>query len=231
MIVVAYGLIIPQNILNLPKNGCLNIHCSLLPKWRGAAPIQRSLLAGDEETGITIIQMNAGLDTGDILYKQSILVDCHETTKSLYEKMLPVSESSISFVINNYSILNPEKQNNNESSYAEKIIKEETRINWGESVEVIERKIRGYNPVPGAFTIFNDKIFKIWDSFILNKGNHNFKPGTFIINKKEFVVYCGSGILSLKEVQLAGSKRLEIKSFLAGCQTIQETRCFSSLQS
>lgn len=217
MVVAAYGLIIPQRILDLPKNGCLNIHGSLLPKWRGAAPIQRALLAGDEETGITIIQMNAGLDTGDMLLKHVVKIDELETTQSLYDKLTLVGAASICSVINNYDILPHEKQINDLSCYAEKLTKEEAKINWNEDVITIERKIRGYNPIPGAFTILNDKIFRIWKSKIVHTNSHQFKPGTFIsISKKEFIVACGSGFLSLEEVQLPGSKKLDIKSFLAG---------------
>jgi len=217
MVVAAYGLIIPQRILDLPKNGCLNIHGSLLPRWRGAAPIQRSLLAGDKETGITIIQMNSGLDTGDMLLKHSDHINEDETTQSLYDKLTLIGAASICSVINNYNFLTPEKQNNDLSSYAEKLTKEEAQINWSEDVITIERKIRGYNPIPGAFTILNDKVLRIWKSKIINIDSHQFKPGAFVsISKKEFIVACGTGILSLEEVQFPGSKKLDIKSFLAG---------------
>lgn len=217
MVVAAYGLIIPQRILDLPKNGCLNIHGSLLPRWRGAAPIQRSLLAGDKETGITIIQMNSGLDTGDMLLKHSVHINEDETTQSLYDKLTLIGAASICSVINNYNFLTPEKQNNDLSSYAEKLTKEEAQINWSEDVITIERKIRGYNPIPGAFTILNDKVLRIWKSKIINIDSHQFKPGAFVsISKKEFIVACGTEILSLEEVQFPGSKKLDIKSFLAG---------------
>lgn len=226
MVVAAYGLIIPQRILDLPKNGCLNIHGSLLPRWRGAAPIQRALLAGDEETGITIIQMNSGLDTGDMLLKHAIKIDKKETTQTLYDKLTLVGAASICAVLNNYSILPHEKQNNDYSCYAEKLTKDEAQIDWKEDVKIIERKIRGYNPIPGAFTLLNDKVFRIWKSSIFNDNPHNFKPGTFIsVNKKEFLVACGNGILSLEEVQLPGSKKLDIKSFLAGYKSTEQS-CF-----
>ena len=226
MVVAAYGLIIPQRILDLPKNGCLNIHGSLLPRWRGAAPIQRSLLAGDKETGITIIQMNAGLDTGDMLLKHSVSIDDDETTQTLYDKLTLVGAASICAVLNNYDILPHEKQNDEHSCYAEKLTKEEAKIDWNEDAITIERKIRGYNPIPGAFTVLNDKVFRIWKASIVNNNSHDFKPGTFIsVNKKEFLVACGNGILSLEEVQLPGSKKLDIKSFLAGYK-LTEQSCF-----
>lgn len=223
MIVAAYGLIIPQRILNLPKNGCLNIHGSLLPKWRGAAPIQRSLLAGDNTTGITIIQMNAGLDTGDMLLKYPIDIVTNDTTGSLYEKLKVVGATSICSAIKNYSSLIHHKQDNNLSSYAEKLTKEEAKINWNEESTIVERKIRGYNPVPGAFTILDDKVFRIWKATIVNNDSHNYTPGQFVsLTTKEFLVACSKGILSLQEVQLPNSKKLDIKSFLSGLKKSEQ---------
>lgn len=217
MVVAAYGLIIPQRILDIPKNGCLNIHGSLLPRWRGAAPIQRALIAGDSTTGITIIQMNAGLDTGDMLLKYPVNIEKHDTTGSLYDKLTLAGAVCIDSVIKNYYQLIPEKQNDALSCYAEKLNKEESKIDWSEDSITIERKIRGYNPIPGSFTILDNKVFRVYKARVVDNNKHNHRPGTFIsITKKEFLVACGHGVIALEEVQMPGSKKLDIKSFLAG---------------
>lgn len=217
MVVAAYGLIIPQRILDLPKNGCLNIHGSLLPQWRGAAPIQRALLAGDKTTGITIIQMDSGLDTGDMLLKYPVDIDEQDTTASLYDKLTLVGAAAICSVVKNYNLLIPEQQNSSLSNYAAKLTKEEAQINWNEEAIVVERKIRGYNPIPGAFTLLNDKVLRVWRATVINNDSHNYQAGEFIsLTKKEFIVACKKGIISLKEVQLPGSKKMDIKSFLSG---------------
>lgn len=227
MIVAAYGLIIPQRILDLPKNGCLNIHGSLLPKWRGAAPIQRALLTGDTSTGITIIQMNAGLDTGDMLLKYPVDINTTDTTSSLYEKLTVAGASSICSAIKNYSNLSHEKQDNDLSCYAEKLTKEEAQINWNEEAIIVERKIRGYNPFPGAFTMLNDKVLRIWKASIVNNESHNYKPGEFVsLTTKQFLVACSKGVIALEEVQIPGSKKLHIKSFLSGLKK-SEQKTFS----
>lgn len=225
MVVAAYGLIIPQRILDLPKNGCLNIHGSLLPQWRGAAPIQRALLAGDKVTGITIIQMDSGLDTGDMLLKYPVEINEEDTTGSLYDKLTLVGAASICSVINDYQLLHPEKQDDTLSNYAVKLTKEEAQINWHEEAVTIERKIRGYNPIPGAFTYLNDKVFRIWSAKILHNESHNYIPGEFIsLTNKEFLIACSKGILSLEQVQLPGSKKMDIKSFLSGFKNNQQTK-------
>lgn len=224
MVVAAYGLIIPQRILDLPKNGCLNIHGSILPKWRGAAPIQRSLIAGDSITGVTIIQMNAGLDTGDMLLKCPVNIDSDDTTGKLYDKLTLAGALSICSVIKNYDLLIPEKQNDSLSCYAQKLTKEEAEINWNEDAITIERKIRGYNPIPGAYTTLNGKILRILSASVLNNENHHYKAGEFIsLTNKEFLVACYKGIISLKEVQLPGSKKLDIKSFLSGYKKTEQS--------
>lgn len=217
MIVAAYGLIIPQRILDIPKNGCLNIHGSLLPKWRGAAPIQRALLAGDTITGITIIQMDSGLDTGDMLLKHSVNIEQTDTSGSLYDKLTLVGAAAINACLNEYCLITPEKQNNSETCYAEKLTKEEAKIDWNDEAELVIRKIRGYNPIPGAFTILDGKIFKIWKAELIHNDLHSLKAGEIIlIDNKKFLVACAKGVISLSEVQLPGNKRLDIQSFLSG---------------
>lgn len=222
MIVAAYGLIIPQHILNIPKYGCLNIHGSLLPRWRGAAPIQRALLAGDKMTGITIIQMDSGLDTGDILLKYPVEINYTDTTGSLYDKLTLIGAAAINACINEYFHITPEKQNNFDTCYAEKLTKEEAQINWNDDAETVIRKIRGYNPIPGAFTVLNDKIFRIWNAQLIDNNKHSYEPGEFVsLTNKEFLVACSKGMISLSEVQLPGSKKLKIQSFLSGLKTQQ----------
>lgn len=224
MVVAAYGLIIPQRILDIPKNGCLNIHGSLLPKWRGAAPIQRALLAGDKTTGITIIQMNAGLDTGDMLLKYPVIIEDSDTTGTLYDKLTLAGAACINSVIKSYYTIIPEKQNDSLSCYAEKITKEEAQINWEQDAVTVERKIRSYNPIPGAFTFLDNKVLRIYKARIVNNHAHNHAPGEFVsITKKEFLVACGQGVLALEEVQMPGSKKLDIKSFLAGFKQKEQT--------
>lgn len=225
MVVAAYGLIIPQRILSLPKNGCLNIHGSLLPRWRGAAPIQRALMAGDKETGVTIIQMNSGLDTGDMLLSYPLTIENDDTTVSLYDKLAIAGAACICETIDNYSILTPQKQDDSNSCYAEKLTKTESKINWNEDCFTIERKIRGYNPMPGAFTTLNNKVFKIWKASVWNDQKHNYQPGEFVsITNKAFFVACSTGIISLKQVQLPGSKKLEIHQFLQGYRKTEQLK-------
>lgn len=225
MVVAAYGLIIPQRILDIPKNGCLNIHGSLLPRWRGAAPIQRALLAGDKTTGITIIQMDSGLDTGDMLLKYPVTIDEYDTTGSLYDKLTLIGAAAINACINEYFQIIPEKQNNLDTCYAEKLTKEEAKIDWNDEAALVVRKIRGYNPIPGAFTFLNDKLLRVWKAELIHNEEHTYQAGEFVsLNNKEFLVACSKGIIALSEVQLPGSKRLEIKSFLSGYKKSSQTK-------
>ncbi len=213
MIVAAYGLIIPQAILTVPRLGCLNIHASLLPRWRGAAPIQRAILAGDTHTGITIMQMDAGLDTGDMLLRQSIPISAEDTAGSLHDKL-----AALGAVLINKTLANScaaIKQDTARATYAAKLTKDEARIHWNESAEIIARKIRAYNPVPGAATVLNGALFKIWRARAVHAASG--APGTVMdAASDELIVACGDGALQIAELQRAGGKRLAIEAFLAG---------------
>lgn len=217
MVVVAYGLILPKELLSAPKLGCVNIHVSLLPKWRGAAPIQRAVLEGDKETGIAIMQMDEGLDTGDILLLERVLIGIKETSGSLHDKLAKIGAEKIVEFLINHDKFTPQKQAEVGISYAHKLDKEEARIDWSDSAELIERKIRGYNPFPGAFSFLDGVLHKIWAADII-KETHNQIAGTIIkANDKELYIACGNNsVLSVLEIQEAGSKRKNINQYVQG---------------
>ncbi|RLR54086.1 methionyl-tRNA formyltransferase, partial [Pseudomonas aeruginosa] len=171
MIVVAYGMILPKAVLDIPRLGCLNVHGSLLPRWRGAAPIQRSLWAGDKETGVTIMQMDIGLDTGDMLYKASCPITNEDTSASLYEKLAELGPKAL---INTLDLIttdqiSPEKQDNHLANYAEKLSKEEAKIDWSLSAEQIERCIRAFNPWPISYFTLDEQSIKVWKAHVIAK--------------------------------------------------------------
>jgi methionyl-tRNA formyltransferase len=164
MVVAAYGLILPQAVLDLPRLGCLNIHASLLPRWRGAAPIQRAILAGDTETGITIMQMDAGLDTGAMLLKTPVPILETDTAASLHDTLAAAGASAIVAALANYPSLVPQTQDDTQATYAAKLSKEEARLDWHQSAEVLARAVRAYNPAPGAWTLLDGAPLKIWSA-------------------------------------------------------------------
>lgn len=216
MIVAAYGLILPQAVLDMPKYGCLNIHASLLPRWRGAAPIQRAILAGDAETGITIMQMDAGLDTGDMLsvYSTPILAD--DSAASLHDKLAEQGAQAIVAALANLPKLQAarQKQPAEGTTYAEKLRKEEAAIDWKKPASELDRMIRAFNPFPSAQTTLHDTAVKIWRA-VLASGSG--KPGEILsVDKNGIVVACGTGALQLIELQKAGGKRMDAAAFLAG---------------
>ena len=218
MIVVAYGQILPQAILDMPKYGCLNIHASLLPRWRGAAPIQRAILAGDKQTGIGIMQMQAGLDTGDILLEKTCDITDTDTAQSLHDKLAIMGSEAIIETLLNLDDLQAVKQDSDNISYAEKLTKSEAWINWGQSAQQINQQIRAFNPYPiaqcnASSDKFDNKVLRIISASVLNKTT-NHKPGEVInCSKGECLIATGDGILSLETVQLAGKKALNIKDF------------------
>lgn len=211
-VVVAYGLILPQSVLTIPRLGCINIHASLLPRWRGASPIQQAILANDSETGICIMQMDEGLDTGDILSTYRCAISPTETTESLTEKLITLGKSSLLDTLTalEEGTLCPIKQNNIEACYAPKISKQDAKINWHESAAMIDRKIRAFNPWPVAFT----DTLRIWSA---NPTNSilTAAPGTMVNRHNDAVeVATGAGTLQLSEVQFPGGKRLVVKELL-----------------
>ena len=217
MVVAAYGLILPQAVLNIPHLGCLNIHASLLPRWRGAAPIQRAILAGDNETGITIMQMDAGLDTGAILSNHRIAIASDDTTQSLHDKLSLLGSRSIveALALLQQDKLVPVMQDEMQACYAAKIKKIEAAIDWQQSAEKVNRVVRAFNPSPGAYTYFRNYVLKIWQAKIV--AGKTGKPGEIItVDREGISVACHSGMLRLEMVQKPGGKKLNIIDFLTG---------------
>ena len=219
MIVVAFGMILPSELIEIPRLGCVNVHASLLPRWRGAAPIQRAIEAGDQKTGVTIMQMDAGLDTGPILSQVSCPIEATETSASLRFKLAQMGARELCrmlpFILN--QDLQPVKQNENESTYARKLSKAEAEINWHESAESIVCKIRALNPWPVTHTWINSERIKVWNAQLDSTPATNTAPGKVIdAGKRKVVVGTGDGAVRLLEVQKIGKKRLSIENFLNG---------------
>ena len=226
MVVVAYGQILPKNTLQTPRLGCLNIHASLLPRWRGAAPIERAILAGDKETGISIMQMNEGLDTGNVLLEKKYLISEFETSQTLTDNLSSLGADTIIEALSNLSDLKARPQNNNDASYAKKILKNEAQIDWNQSAETISRIIRAFNPRPIAQTNakakqFENNVLRITEAEVIQDKTIQ-APGTIIEYGKGFCyVATANGVLSLKKVQLAGKKEVSIKDFNNAYQLIE----------
>lgn len=215
MVVAAYGLILPAPVLHMPRYGCLNIHASLLPRWRGAAPIQRAILAGDVETGITIMQMDEGLDTGKMLLKKSCAIAVNDTAQTLHDKLEKLGAEAIIEALSKICNLTGITQDNALATYAAKIIKSEAQLDWTQSAAQLDRAIRAYNPVPGAYTILNDTTIKIWQASesVPMQG----EPGTVLaINKHDIQVSCGQGSLKLQILQRPNGKSLPVSQFVQG---------------
>ncbi len=225
MIVVAYGLILPSDVLQTPKHGCVNIHASLLPRWRGAAPIQRAIQAGDETTGITIMQMDQGLDTGNMLLKSNCKIESTETGSSLHDHLAKQGCQSINQFLANFdpqtgSPLAPgEQQQDDQACYAHKLSKVEAEIDWNESAIAIERKIRAFNAWPVSFTYVGSNRLRVWQAQLLSSGSAGSvapQPGKIIeVNKQQIVVECGDGQhLGLQQLQTDGSRAMSVAEVL-----------------
>jgi methionyl-tRNA formyltransferase len=213
IVVAAYGLILPAALLAVPPRGCLNVHASLLPRWRGAAPIQRALLAGDSTTGITIMQMDEGLDTGPILLQEAIAITPDDTAGSLHDKLAALGARLLLRALD--APATPVAQDANAATYAARIARSEADIEWREPAAAIERRVRAFNPVPGAQTRHTGAVLKIWRAG-LEHGIHA-APGTVCAaGPAGIVVACGTDALRITELQRAGGKRLAAGAFLAG---------------
>lgn len=215
MVVAAYGLILPQSVLNIPAQGCLNIHASLLPRWRGAAPIQRAILAGDHETGITIMQMDAGLDTGDMLLKKSCTIAPDDTAETLHDKLSVLGARAIVEALREMQSgrLQALKQDDTLATYAAKIGKEEAILDWNRSAAELERTVRGYFPFPVANTSSNDTTIKILKAAPCPGGPA--EPGTILgVDKDAIRVACRDGALALAVLQKPGGKPLHAAQFV-----------------
>ena len=220
MVVAAYGLILPQWVLDTPRLGCLNIHASLLPRWRGAAPIHRAIEAGDAETGVTIMQMDAGLDTGDMCVIERLPIAADDTTASLHDKLATLGGRLIVEALEMAACggLNRTPQPVNGVTYAHKIEKAESNIDWSESAEVIARRLRAFNPFPGGATHLGNEAIKVWEA---SAEAGSGAPGTVLSADAQGVrVACGSGVLNLTLLQRAGGKRLAAGDFLRGFEIL-----------
>lgn len=216
MVVAAYGLILPQAVLDLPRFGCINIHASLLPRWRGAAPIQRAILAGDRESGVCIMQMEAGLDTGPVLQSSSIPISDDDTAATLHDKLATLGAGLIVDVLARLP-LTATPQPESGVTYAAKIEKSEAPIDWRLPASQLACKVRAFDPFPGAVADLDGQAIKIWRAEVVDIATLGKLPGTILsVDRHEVLVACGQGALRLTELQKAGGKRLPASSFLAG---------------
>jgi methionyl-tRNA formyltransferase len=217
MIVAAYGLLLPPAVLAIPRHGCLNIHASLLPRWRGAAPIQRAILAGDRETGITIMQMDRGLDTGAMLLREALPIEEQDTAQTLHDKLAAQGAACVvrALQLLERDALRGEPQDESAATYAAKLLKTEGLLDWNKSAAELSRAVRAYNPFPVAQARFRGETWRIWRARA--EGRQAGQPGEIVRADKEgILVACGEGALRLQEIQKAGGKRLDTAVFLAG---------------
>lgn len=216
MVVVAYGLILPKVVLDTPRLGCINVHGSILPRWRGAAPIQRALWAGDKETGVTIMQMDVGLDTGDMLLKTYLPIEDDDTSASLYEKLAQQGPDALLQALEGLAngTLAAEKQDEALANYAEKLSKEEARLDWTKSATQLWQEVRAFNPWPVSYFEHQGNTIKVWQTQVSTTSS-NAAPGTIIsASKKGIEVATGDGVLTLLSMQLPGKKPLSVADIL-----------------
>jgi methionyl-tRNA formyltransferase len=218
MVVVAYGMILTQTVLDVPKLGCINVHASLLPRWRGAAPIQRALMAGDEKTGVTIMQIVRKLDAGDMLHKEECLIGETDTASDLHDKLAALGPIGLTKVLAQIEAgtVHPEPQNEALVTYAEKLEKSEAVIDWTQPAADIARKVRGLNAWPVAQTLYQGNVLRIWQAVAVNDGSSGqMEPGSVRCAGKNMDVAAGKGFLRLLEIQLPGGKRMSVQAFLS----------------
>jgi len=216
MIVVAYGLLLPQIVLDTPRLGCINIHASLLPRWRGAAPIQRAILAGDLETGVCIMQMEAGLDTGPVLARASCPIHLDDTAQILHDRLALLGDEILLTTLVNIEKLqqNAQVQDDNLSCYAEKLHKKQATIDWQQSAIEIVRQIHAFNPWPVAQTLWQDQMLRIWLASVIDQTSTT-KPGVVIAANQEGIdITTGQGILRITQVQIPGKRAMSVADFL-----------------
>ncbi len=217
-VIAAFGQLLSEEILNIPAYGCVNIHASLLPAYRGAAPIQWAVINGEKETGVTIMQMEKGLDTGDMLLKAVVPIDPKETGESLHDKLM---EAGAKLIVKALPLIErgevvPEKQDDAQSSYASRLSKDMGRIDWKQDAAALERLVRGLNSWPSAYTAFHGKTLKIWEADVA-EGEAKEMPGTVEHVEKNYIdIACGKGILRITSLQLEGKRRMPVKDFLPG---------------
>ena len=217
MIVAAYGLILPPEVLSVFQYGCINIHASVLPRWRGAAPIQQALLAGDRETGVSIMRMEKGLDTGPVFTIERIQIESRETASTLHDKLAALGALNIVRALAGIESgsLQAEPQSADGITYAHKITREQARIDWKLPAVELDRAVRAFNPFPAAFSSFDEQVVKIWDAEIASGSSA--EPGEVVaVSDAGIVVACGSGALCLTRLQRPGGKQLPVAEFLRG---------------
>ncbi|KIP68749.1 methionyl-tRNA formyltransferase [Vibrio sp. ED002] len=216
MVVVAYGLLLPQVVLDTPKLGCINVHGSILPRWRGAAPIQRSIWAGDAETGVTIMQMDIGLDTGDMLKIATLPIEASDTSASMYEKLAGLGPDALIDCLADIATGNaePVKQDDELANYAKKLSKEEARINWNDDAAHIERCVRAFNPWPMSHFEVAENSIKVWQSRVGEQTSD--KPAGTIVQADKTGIYVatGNGTLVLEQLQVPGKKAMSVQDIL-----------------
>lgn len=219
-VVAAFGQILSQEILDMPRFGCLCVHASLLPAYRGAAPIQWVILNGEKESGVTIMQMDAGVDTGDMLLKAVVPIEEKETDESLHDKLAAAGSSLIVEALKKLEAgeLTPEKQDSEKSCYAKMLTKSMGLIDWNETAQNIERKVRGLYSWPGAYTFYKGKMLKIYRADVLTEAPDGEAGSVSSVTKSKLIVNAGDGKLILREIQLEGKKRMAVKDFLLGCK-------------
>ncbi len=220
MVVAAYGLLLPKAILQTPRFGCINVHASLLPRWRGASPIQQAILAGDKETGVTLMQMDEGLDTGDMLAKASYFIKQDETTASLHDALALIGAKLLADNLKEFTLSHqwPQKQPQNPAlaTHAGKIKKEQGKIDWHQEAKIIDRLIRAFNPWPVAYTTLNNEIIRIWQASLVENSS-TAPPGTIIEHEaKGILVATSCGTLLITQAQLPGKKRMPFSELLKG---------------
>ncbi|RYZ91708.1 MAG: methionyl-tRNA formyltransferase, partial [Moraxellaceae bacterium] len=222
MVVVAYGLILPNVVLNTPRLGCINVHASILPRWRGAAPIQRAIEAGDAETGVTIMQMDVGLDTGDMLIKAFCPILSKDTGGSLHDRLLTIGVPALLEALNHIQAghIKPIKQDDSQSNYAPKLHKEEAALNWQLSAIELERKVRAFNPFPVAHTkpasASDDARIRVWAAEASDKSSDSMAGSITQITSAGLWIACAQGQLILEQLQLPGKKAMSVGEILRG---------------
>jgi methionyl-tRNA formyltransferase len=216
MVVVAYGLLLPQVVLDTPRLGCINVHGSILPRWRGAAPIQRSIWAGDAETGVTIMQMDIGLDTGDMLSIATLPIEATDTSASMYDKLAELGPKALVECLSDIADgkATPVKQDDEQANYASKLSKDEAKIDWNQEAEFIERCVRAFNPWPMSYFSVAENNIKVWQSRVI-KQDCNAQPGTIIqADKSGLYVATGKDVLVLESIQVPGKKAMSVSDVL-----------------
>ena len=222
LIVAAFGMILTEDILVRPRYGCINIHTSLLPRWRGAAPIQHAIMAGDKKTGITIMQMDTGLDTGNILFQKECPIDDTESSASLHEKLAKLGGECIITVLDMImkNSVHPIPQQDSLATYAKKITKADAKIDWTKPICEIDRLIRAMNPTPTAYSVLNNTTIRIWRAVILENNMHNMTPGRIVNYSNDGLdISSSDGILRILDLQLPGKKIMTCRNFYNGHPT------------